>query len=243
MPTHVSGLMVSHPRVGIVIVINQAHPTVRQRFSWCHEYCHVLLDRDSRGMVSRVSGRDDLREVRANSFAANFLIPEEGVRQFVGSLGKGAMSRIHADVYDGTDVVPVDSRTEPGMQEIQLYDVVQLSDYFGVSPLSALYRLLNLKLINEPEFTHLKKMDQEGNSQRLAKLLALARPSLLSGLILDNGFPAATHLIENDIRSRLPFERLGFVVPVGQPLVDRAFQFIDAMEGPPADHAICDKTE
>jgi hypothetical protein len=61
----------------------------------------------------------------------------------------------------------------PGTQEIQLYDVVQLSHSFGVSPLSALYRLLNLKLINEPEFTHLKEMDQEGNSQRLARLLAL----------------------------------------------------------------------
>jgi len=173
MPADVSGLMVSHPRVGLFIVINQTHPAVRQRFSWCHEYCHVLLDRDSRGLVSRVSERDDLREVRANSFAANFLMPEEGVRQFVGSLGKGALSRIHADVYDGTDVVPVDSRTEPGTQEIQLYDVVQLAHYFGVSPLSALYRLLNLKLINEPEFTHLKELDQEGNSLRLAKLLTL----------------------------------------------------------------------
>ena len=174
MPSDVSGLMVSHSRVGLFIVVNQTHPAVRQRFSWCHEYCHILLDRDSRGLVSRVSERDDLREVRANSFAANVLMPEEGVRHFVGSLGKGAMSRIHADVYDGTDVVPVDSRTDPGTQEIQLYDVVQLAHYFGVSPLSALYRLLNLKLINEPEFAHLKELDQEGNSQRLARLLALS---------------------------------------------------------------------
>lgn len=174
MPSDVSGLMVSHFRVGLFIVVNQTHPAVRQRFSWCHEYCHVLLDRDSKGLVSRVSERDDLREVRANSFAANFLMPEEGVRHFVGSLGKGALSRIHADVYDGTDVVPVDSRTDPGTQEIQLYDVVQLAHNFGVSPLSALYRLLNLKLINEPEFARLKELDQEGNSQRLAKLLALS---------------------------------------------------------------------
>lgn len=174
MPADVSGLMISHPQVGLFIVVNrEGHHPVRQRFSWCHEYCHVLLDRDSRGLVSRVSERDDLREVRANSFAASFLMPEEGVRQFIGSLGKGALSRIHAGVYDGTDVVAVDSRTEPGTQEIQLYDVVQLAHYFGVSPLSALYRLLNLKLINETEFTHLKELDQEGNSQRLARLLAL----------------------------------------------------------------------
>lgn len=174
MPADVSGLMISHPQVGLFIVVNrEGHHPVRQRFSWCHEYCHVLLDRDSRGLVSRVSEREELREVRANSFAANFLMPEDGVRQFMGSLGKGALSRIHADVFDETDVVAVDSRTEPGTQEIQLYDVVQLAHYFGVSPLSALYRLLNLKLVNEPEFNHLKELDQEGNSQRLAKLLAL----------------------------------------------------------------------
>src|SRR5215470_16117996 len=67
--------------------------------------------------------------------------------------------------------------------------------------------------------------------------------SLLSALILYNGFPTAANLVENDIRGRLPFKGLGFVVPVGEPLVDRAFQFIDAMEGPAADHAIGDETE
>jgi Zn-dependent peptidase ImmA (M78 family)/transcriptional regulator with XRE-family HTH domain len=173
MPSEVSGLMISHPKVGLFIVVNGDHAPVRQRFSWCHEYCHVLLDRDSRGLVSRVTERDDLREVRANSFAANFLMPEDGVRHFIGSLGKGATSRIHADIFDEAGVVPVDSRTEPGTQEIQLYDVVQLGHFFGVSVLSALYRLLNLKLITEPEFSRMKELDQEGTSLRLAQLLSL----------------------------------------------------------------------
>ncbi|MBI3678798.1 MAG: ImmA/IrrE family metallo-endopeptidase [Acidobacteria bacterium] len=173
MPAEVSGLMISHPKVGLFIVVNRDHAPVRQRFSWCHEYSHVLLDRDSRGLVSRVTERDDLREVRANCFAANFLMPEDGVRRFIGSLGKGATSRIHAEVFDELDVVPVDSRTDPGTQEIQLYDVVQLAYFFGVSVLSALYRLLNLKLITEPEFSRMKELDQGGTSQRLVELLAL----------------------------------------------------------------------
>jgi transcriptional regulator with XRE-family HTH domain len=88
LPEVVSGLMVSHPKVGLFVVINGNHSAVRQRFSWCHEYSHVLLDRDSIGLISKETDRDDLREVRANSFAANFLLPEEGVRQFVASLGK-----------------------------------------------------------------------------------------------------------------------------------------------------------
>lgn len=170
MPDAVSGLTISHPSVGPFVVINERHFPERRRFSWSHEYAHVLLDKDTIGMVSREAERDDLREVRANSFAANFLLPEMGVRQFVASLGKGAASRVHAEIFDESGVVPIDSRTDPGTQEIQLYDVVQLAHFYGVSVLSTLYRLRNLKLLSEPEFERLKSMDAEGRSRRIAKL-------------------------------------------------------------------------
>ena len=124
-------------------------------------------------MVSRESERNDLREVRANSFAANFLLPEEGVRQFVASLGKGAASRIHADIFDEAGVVAIDSRTDPATQEIQLYDVVQLAHSYGVSVPSTLYRLRNLKLVSEPEFERLRTMDGEGRSKRIATALGV----------------------------------------------------------------------
>lgn len=174
MPEAVSGLTISHPKVGPFIVINERHFPERRRFSWCHEYAHVLLDKDAIGLVSRENERDDLREVRANSFAANFLLPEEGVRQFVASLGKGAASRFHADIFDEAGVVPIDSRTDPGTQEIQLYDVVQLAHFYGVSVLSVLYRLRNLKLLSEPEFERLRNMDADGRSKKMAKLLGFA---------------------------------------------------------------------
>jgi Zn-dependent peptidase ImmA (M78 family) len=48
--------------------------------------------------VSRESERTDLLEVRANVIAANFLMPEDGVRQFVATLGKGSTSRLDAEV-------------------------------------------------------------------------------------------------------------------------------------------------
>ena len=173
IPEVVSGLTISHPRVGPFIVINDRHFPERRRFSWCHEYAHVLLDKDTIGMVSRESERNDLREVRANSFAAAFLLPEEGVRQFVASLGKGAASRIHADIFDEAGAVAIDSRTDPGTQEIQLYDVVQLAHFYGVSVQSTLYRLRNLKLVSEPEFERLKNMDEEGRSKKIARALGL----------------------------------------------------------------------
>ena len=173
MPESVSGLMISHPKVGPFVVVNESHHAVRRRFSWCHEYAHVLLDTDTVGLVSREKDRDDLREVRANSFAANFLMPEEGVRQFIASFGKGAESRLHAEIFDESGVVPIDSRTEPGTQEIQLYDVIQLAHFFGVSLLSALYRLRNLKLVSEGELERLRRMDSEGRGGRIGKLFGL----------------------------------------------------------------------
>lgn len=177
MPAGVSGLMISDPTVGLFVVVNRSHPAVRQRFSWCHEYAHLLLDRAQMGHVSRESDRADLLEVRANVFAANFLMPEDGVRQFVGTLGKGSASRLHADVFDESGVVPIDSRTAGGSQDLQIYDVVKLSHHFGVSVLSALYRLMNLRLITDKQFEEMKQMDSDGMSKQLADLLGLAEIS------------------------------------------------------------------
>jgi len=173
MPEGVSGLMISDPSVGLFVVVNRQHPSARQRFSWCHEYAHLLLDRAQLGHVSRESERADLLEVRANVFAANFLMPEDGVRQFVATLGKGNTSRLHAEVFDEAGVVPVDSRTAGGSQDLQIYDVVKLAFHFGVSVLSALYRLLNLKLVTDRQFQEMKQMDTDGVSRAVADLLGL----------------------------------------------------------------------
>src|ERR1035441_6044188 len=127
--------------------------------------------------VSRESERSDLFEVRANVFAANFLMPEDGVRQFVATLGKGSASRLHADVFDESGVVPIDSRTAGGSQDLQIYDLVTLSHHFGVSVLSALYRLMNLRLITDKQFGEMKQIDSDGMTKQLADLLGLSEVS------------------------------------------------------------------
>lgn len=175
MPDDISGLTVAHPHVGSFVVVNSRHAPVRQRFSWCHEYAHVLLDRSAAGRISRTSDRTDLVEVRANAFAAAFLMPAEGVRQYVATLGKGAPSRIHAEIFDEAGVVPVDARTESGSQSLQLYEVVPMAHFFGVSVLSALYRLRNLRLLSDAEFERLRGQDQEGKSEEVRAALRLPR--------------------------------------------------------------------
>jgi Zn-dependent peptidase ImmA (M78 family)/transcriptional regulator with XRE-family HTH domain len=177
MPQGVSGLMINDATAGLFVVVNRSHPAVRQRFSWCHEYAHVLLDRIQMAHVSRESERADLLEVRANVFAANLLMPEDGVRQFIGILGKGNASRLHADVFDESGVVAIDSRTAGGSQDLQLYDVVKLAHHFGVSVLSALYRLMNLRLITDKQFENMKQSDNTGTSKQLAAFLGLSEIS------------------------------------------------------------------
>jgi hypothetical protein len=124
-------------------------------------------------MVSRAEDRDELIEVRANAFAAAFLMPSEGVRQFIAAQGKGRPSRASAQVFDEAGSVQAEGRAEPGSQDIQIYDAVHVAHHFGVSRLAALFRLRNLKLITQAEFDGLKAAEDAGSGRELAAILSL----------------------------------------------------------------------
>lgn len=175
LPETISGLTLVGPAIGVLVVTNRKHVFVRRRFSTAHEYCHVLLDRDRRGLVSRAEDRNELVEVRANAFAACFLMPEEGVRQFVQGLGKGFASRVQREVFDESDVVAIRSRMAPGSQDIQMYDVVRLAHHFGVSCLSALFRLKSLRLLTDPQLAALREQDKEGVREQIEDFLELPK--------------------------------------------------------------------
>lgn len=176
LPEDISGLTLSDRKGGLFVFANRAHHCLRRRFSIAHEYAHVIADRDRIGIVSRASERDDLLEVRSNAFAAAFLMPEEGVRQFVTGLGKGRPSRSRTEVFDEAGSLDVEGRTEPGSQSIQLYDLVQAAHHFEVSRLMALFRLRNLRLLNDAEFNSLKVLDDKGTGKELAKAMGLDDP-------------------------------------------------------------------
>lgn len=176
LPDDISGITLIDPRIGVLVVVNREHHVLRRRFSCAHEYCHVLLDRDRHGMISRSADRDELAEVRANAFAASFLMPADGVRRYVHGLGKGLASRLQAEVFDETEVVAAQARTSPGSQALQTYDVVQIAHHFGVSRLSALFRLRNLRLLSEPELDALRAEEDRGVGREVAEFLNLPEP-------------------------------------------------------------------
>ncbi|CAN5857691.1 XRE family transcriptional regulator [soil metagenome] len=159
MPDDVSGLFFQGSGVGFVIVVNQTHSRTRRLFSYAHEYCHALADRDRSATISRAANRDELIEVRANSFAAHFLMPERGVRSFIQSLGKGEPSRQVQEIFDGFGETTAERRHPPGSQDLQVHDIVAMAHHFGVSFLAALYHLLNLKLVSSAQFETLKKQE------------------------------------------------------------------------------------
>lgn len=176
LPDDISGLTLIEPEIGFFVVANREHHILRRRFSYAHEYCHVLVDRDQRGLVSRGRDRDELLEVRANAFAAGFLMPADAVRQFIYALGKGHPSRMEAEVFDEDEPVRARARAAPGSQDIQLYDVVQMAHHFGVSRTAACYRLKSVRLLTSAELDALPEQERAGRGRELEKLLGLPEP-------------------------------------------------------------------
>jgi Zn-dependent peptidase ImmA (M78 family) len=76
--SNISGLFMNHPEAGPSILVNLAEGLARQRFSAAHEWAHGLLDQKpvTLSLVGEWNS-GDLVEVRANTFASNFLIPPE----------------------------------------------------------------------------------------------------------------------------------------------------------------------
>lgn len=84
--SELSGLTVLHPLAGVCVLVNYFEDLYRQFFSAAHEYAHVLFDRkeihDSGCMVSYQYAKQELVEMRANRFAAEFLLPEEALSRY-----------------------------------------------------------------------------------------------------------------------------------------------------------------
>jgi Zn-dependent peptidase ImmA (M78 family)/transcriptional regulator with XRE-family HTH domain len=102
----------------------------RSTFTAAHEYAHWLIRDVQAETFSFQGGTDDLLEVRANAFAAAFLMPQDGLRGYF----------IDRGLLDEGGVIP---RLGPS-------DVARAMDHFGVSRPALLYRLQNLGMI-DPE--------------------------------------------------------------------------------------------
>jgi Predicted Zn peptidase len=167
MPDEISGLFLRHSSVGTVVLVNFGHIRARKRFSYAHEFCHALVDRSAVPKISSATNRQELREVRANAFAAAFLLPRGGVDSFLCSRDKGSPSRVEQVVYDpgaesGEQSVLAHRRVAPGSQRITFQDVATLAHFFGASYPAAAYRLKGLGRIGQDELENLLGQQEMG---------------------------------------------------------------------------------
>ncbi|MGK2938507.1 MAG: ImmA/IrrE family metallo-endopeptidase [Solirubrobacteraceae bacterium] len=108
-----------------VLWVSGADAPVRRRFTLAHELGHLRCRHDGSipvDTVQTLSGKtSDAREIQANAFAAELLVPGAGVREMVGG------------------------------REPSLDDVVLIAERYGVSCFAALFRLNTLRLASDYE--------------------------------------------------------------------------------------------
>ncbi len=169
LPGEISGLFLRHASIGMVILVNFDHARARKRFSYAHEYAHALLDRSHNVTVTMESNRSELHEVRANAFAASFLLPVGGVWSFLEARQKAGPSRQEVPVYDPSIEktalqVKAQRRLAPGSQKVTYEDVAALAHHFGVSYQAAAFRLKSLGIVNQQELQTLCEKEDVGRS-------------------------------------------------------------------------------
>ncbi len=71
----ISGVFILHPIAGKCVLVNYSDDVYRQNFTVAHEVAHSLYDHDDTFNVSFTKSGGDIREMRANDFAAQFLMP------------------------------------------------------------------------------------------------------------------------------------------------------------------------
>ena len=165
LPNEISGLFLSSPDFGLAILANLTQWPARRRFSYLHEYGHALMDRDAPATVTSVHNGKTRPEQRANAFAAAFLMPAEGVRDFLHTLGKGRGSRHEEAAVDAVTETGIRGtlRSPSRSQNVTYADAALLARHFGASYAAAVWRLRGLNLVSAEHTQTLLGQTEDAN--------------------------------------------------------------------------------
>ena len=137
---HVDGVFTRLQSGRACVGVNIDKWVFRQIFTVVHEYAHALMDSDLRSELCdtargwRPEGRHRYanRELRANQFAAVFLVPREALVSYLET--RGMLKSTSYGRPEATGLTPI--------------EIVRAQDYFGVSCEMLLWRLKNEHLVN-----------------------------------------------------------------------------------------------
>ena len=171
LPDGLSGVFVNHPTIGFGVLLNRRYRTVRQRFACVHEYAHALFDRARTVTASRAENASGRSEMRANAFAAAFLMPPAGVTRHLRRIGKGRSSRHPQTIFDVANDTAAGAvvRERPRSQKITYADVAELARHFKVSFEATVWRLESLRHTSTSDSAGLLQQSDVGG--RLALVL------------------------------------------------------------------------
>jgi len=173
LPPEMSGLFLYRASVGMVILVNTIHGSARQRFSYAHEYAHALFDANHQVLISDTMNSSELLEKRANSFAAAFLMPEEGIAEILYFLNKGLASRTSFSIFDVSTqgMIETEERKLAKNQKLSPQDAAFIAYRFGVSYQATVYRLHSLRYLSQNEREEL--LEEESKGRDYLRLLDL----------------------------------------------------------------------
>lgn len=157
----ISGFIINYQTSSPLIFVNSKQKPQRRIFSIAHEICHFLVDCDPNLKWSNITQivdptseryQKDFREVRANRFAAAFLMPKASLEKYI------------------TQVLGKNEKT------IDKFDIVRLQYCYKVSFKSALYRLWSLNLMTNNVYENIKEALSEGEFkiEELSKALGFS---------------------------------------------------------------------
>lgn len=126
----VDGIYFESVDTGACVAVNlrrDDHTGFRAVFTAAHEYGHWRMGDVTAEAFTLGPATDDPIETRANAFAAAFLMPEPGLREYLRRAGL--------------------LNTQGVVDHLSAADIVRAMDYFGVSRTALLYRLENIGLM------------------------------------------------------------------------------------------------
>ncbi|HEX6339926.1 XRE family transcriptional regulator [Umezawaea sp.] len=219
LPSKVAGLFIHVDPLGGCVGINRNHPPQRRRWTMAHEYAHFLASRDRPEVTRLGAGRVNDTERFAEAFAANFLMPRNGI-----------VRRFHELKQDS------DGKATPAT-------LVQLAHAYRVSVQALCLRLETLDLIKPGTWDRLK--DNKFQPRAAADMLnlapiqdngaplpyhyrTLATQLFMDGEITETQF--AQYLDMSIVEARTEFHKLTSTQDVGEDGQSQIVDLLDSVE-------------
>lgn len=175
MPEEIAGACFQQDGA-VVLHVNGAQAHVRQRFTLAHELGHVRCGHDGRlktDTITTLQGKTtNAEEIQANAFAAEFLLPRAAAQ---------------ALAFSGP---------------VTLEDVVRVASAYGVSALSALFRLAECEHVDEQRAEKLRAEIDEGLHLPLYAELGLEPVDDRIGALTDEDLPYLSPALRGSVLAR-----------------------------------------